>query len=308
MKPNFLIIGAAKCGTTSLASALSAHLDCCMSQPKEVCFFQDTIDSKPNVNYEKGWPWYQKAFDHYKGESAVGEATPAYSDRDRSPLTAQRIYDFNPGMKIIYLVRDPLNRQLSAWRMQWAEGTNGTWPDRKETQWALEGFDSWMQRQEAVGHWAICRYSYQLLAYRDYFPAANIFVSFLEDWQSSKTLELQRIMLFLGLEPAQLILSGAESENRGADRTIERPLLKKIRTLPQVRTVVQQIPSKWRLWARAKIAHKQAFPPPAHLSPETQSAFSAYVHEDAIDLLSQYDKPVSLWPSVAECAKAAHTF
>lgn len=84
-KPNFIIIGAAKCGTTALASILDSHPDCCMSRLKEVSFFQDTIDFEPNPNYEKGWEWYQKAFSHYNGEPIVGEATPSYADRSRSP-------------------------------------------------------------------------------------------------------------------------------------------------------------------------------------------------------------------------------
>ena len=106
-----------------------------MSEPKEVSFFQDSIDYAPNPNYEKGWPWYQKAFPHYRGEPVVGEATPSYRDGSRSPNTAARVFQFNPGMKIVYMVRDPMERQLSAWRMNYAFGKARTHPWRAEDRW-----------------------------------------------------------------------------------------------------------------------------------------------------------------------------
>jgi hypothetical protein len=201
-KPTFIIVGSAKCGTTALASILDAHPDCCMSRPKEVNFFCDTIDYLPNnPNYEKGWAWYQNAFSHYQGESAIGEATPFYSSRTRSPNTARHIYEFNPDMKIIYMVRDPIKRQISAWKMHYDFGFHKAAKPNREYDWAVDGIDYWMEQQRDSGQWDECRYGYQLAAYEQYFAQQNILVTFLEDWINAKQAEVERILKFLELSP-----------------------------------------------------------------------------------------------------------
>ncbi|NJM99335.1 MAG: sulfotransferase [Phormidesmis sp. RL_2_1] len=228
-KPTFLIIGSAKCGTTALASILSNHPDCCMSRPKEVKFFLDTIDYKPNnPDYEKGWDWYQQAFAHYNGEAIIGEGTPNYSARTRSPNTAKRVYGFNPNMKLIYMVRNPLERQVSAWKMEYTFGQSEAFPPIPEYEWALKGLNYWMQMQREQGQWNDCCYGYQLEAYEAFFPRESICVSFLEDWKHSKDAEISRILRFLDLDPTLLPEGIQESANRGADRKISRPLVKKL--------------------------------------------------------------------------------
>jgi hypothetical protein len=67
--PTFLLLGAAKCGTTSLAYYLSQHPDVCFSDPKEPIFFE--------AEYEKGLDHYwQKYFQAWSGERAIGEGRP----------------------------------------------------------------------------------------------------------------------------------------------------------------------------------------------------------------------------------------
>lgn len=294
-KPTFLIIGSAKCGTTALASILGSHPDCCMSDPKEVNFFQDNIDYQTNPNYEKGWEWYHRAFSHYNGESVVGEATPSYSDRSRSPNTAKRIYEFNSEMKIIYLVRNPLERQFSAWKMQYAFGKERSFPWRREHQWALKGLDYWMQMAKNAKQWDECRYQYQLLAYLEYFPAQQVLVSFLEDWKLLKDREVSRIMDFLGLDLTSRATNFQEMANRGNERTIDRPLLKQIRIHPIVRLLVGCFPASWRDWARINIARTKAVLPQHNFLEETKLEFINYVKPDAEMFLAQWGKPSNYW-------------
>lgn len=199
-KPTFLIIGSAKCGTTALASILDKHPDCCMSRPKEVSFFQEMKNGRPNSNFNKRWEWYMKAFTHYSGEPVVGESTPSYSDRSRSPQTACRIADFNPEMKIIYMVRDPLERQLSTWKMLLAFAQGRRHEGNKEAEWAKEGFESWMKHQRDIDRWDECRYAFQLASYQQVFPEDQLLVTFIENWVSRKEDEVLRILHFLGLD------------------------------------------------------------------------------------------------------------
>jgi Sulfotransferase domain len=295
-KPTFIIIGSAKCGTTALASILGAHPDCCMSNPKEVCFFQDNIDYQTNPNYEKGWEWYQQAFAHYKGEPVVGEATPSYSDRSRSPNTAKRIYEFNPAMKIIYLVRHPLERQISAWKMQYAFGKEQSFPWSREHKWALKGFEYWMQHQKEVNQWDECRYHFQLAAYLEYFPIEQILVSFTKDRRADMNVELVKILRFLGLDFGKQPNDFQKEANRADDRTIDRPVLKKMRTHTLTRMLVSRFPLAWREWARSNIARTQAVPPKSDLTEKTQSEFINYVESDAETFLKHWGKPSNYWP------------
>ncbi len=251
-----------------------------MSRPKEVSFFQDTMDFKSNPNYEKGWEWYQKAFGHYAGEPVVGEATPSYSDRSRSPNTAKRIHEFNPGMKIIYMVRDPLERQISGWKMQWAFGKGKATPWRLEYQWALEGFETWMRKQREAGQWDVCRYAFQLQAYRDLFPEEQILVSFLEHWKDKKREEVSRILRFLNLDPEKWDPTAKESANRGSDRSIERPWFRQIRQTALIRTASGIFPGSIRRFASRRIGKINVEPPSIDRKAPIVAEFLKFVRDD----------------------------
>jgi hypothetical protein len=295
--PNFLIIGSAKCGTTALASILDNHPDCCMSRPKEVSFFQDTIDFQPNPNYGKGLDWYRTAFSHYNGEGLVGEATPSYSDRSRSPLTAKRIFDFNPQMKLIYMVRDPLQRQVSAWKMQWVFGMGGP-SHRREANWALEGFDHWLERQRESRQWDVSRYAYQLAAYQELFPASQIHVMVLEDWKTRQNDEILSAMEFLGLDKDAISLAGTEHANRSADRYIQRPFIKKIRSIALVRAMINRIPKSVRKIAHEKISISNKQPPRVDEDTAIVREFIDYVSEDGRNFLQGIGRSSDIWPSL----------
>ena len=110
-KPNFIIAGAQKSGTTSLYYYLNQHPKLIGSTPKEVRFFNR------DKNYEKGENWYKNAFKDYKKPLKKGlyfEATPEYLYR-RS--VAERIHDFDPSLKIIVILREPIKRAYSSWNM-----------------------------------------------------------------------------------------------------------------------------------------------------------------------------------------------
>ena len=109
MLPNFIIIGAEKSGTTTLAKILSDHHEIFMSIPKEPRFFSDH-------NWDKGLKWYERLFDNAIGFKAIGEASVAYTWAPESVGTPQRIYDTLGEIKFIYIIRNPLERTISHYR------------------------------------------------------------------------------------------------------------------------------------------------------------------------------------------------
>ncbi len=105
MLPNFLVIGAMKAGTTSLFRYLSEHPDIVMPWSKELDFFSN------DEVWGRGLSWYEAQF---QGQgSAVGEASPNYAKRHLFPDTASRIIATLPDVRLIYLVRDPIERLQS---------------------------------------------------------------------------------------------------------------------------------------------------------------------------------------------------
>lgn len=108
-KPNFLIIGAAKCATTALSSMLDQHPQAAIVQGKEPNFFSgDRI-------YARGWAWYQSLYSHCQGRLAIGDASTSYSRIRYHPQTVARILAHAPDVKIIYMVRHPIERMVSAY-------------------------------------------------------------------------------------------------------------------------------------------------------------------------------------------------
>lgn len=99
----FFILGAAKCGTSSLYYYLDQHPDILMSTPKETLFFEK--DYKKDLTYYRG-----KYFPNYKGEAFLGEA------RHRNlylPFVPERIAESFPDAKLIIILRNPVDRAYS---------------------------------------------------------------------------------------------------------------------------------------------------------------------------------------------------
>lgn len=111
-RPNFFILGAGKCGTTSLYRYLNQHPDVFLANPKETHFF--------DLNYEVGMDEYWKRyFSQYTCELAIGEATPSYCFL---PFVAKRIFKECPDARLILILRNPVERAYSTWWMLRTQG------------------------------------------------------------------------------------------------------------------------------------------------------------------------------------------
>src|SRR4051794_17739526 len=123
--PDFVIIGAAKCGTTSLYSYLCGHPLVLQATTKEVHF----VDRERN--FARGERWYRAWFppvstlertarDHGADRAICGEATPNYLSH---PDAADRLHGVVPGAKLIVLLREPGERAWSQfrWSTRWSD-------------------------------------------------------------------------------------------------------------------------------------------------------------------------------------------
>src|SRR5437016_1007207 len=107
--PSFIVIGAQKAGTTSLDSYLRTHPQVAMSSVKETNFF---VEERA---WGKGRRWYEGLFDAAGTATAVGEASPTYSMFPLFAGVPERMARLLPEARLIYLVRDPIERIRSAY-------------------------------------------------------------------------------------------------------------------------------------------------------------------------------------------------
>lgn len=131
--PNYLVIGAQKSGTTWLAAMLEQHPDVFASNPKEIHFFDLAS------NFARGLDWYASHFEGAGAALAIGEATPNYLGvdcelpaaaaavlaasghpitlaryPDAPPDIARRIQSALPDLRLVAILRNPVDRAISA--------------------------------------------------------------------------------------------------------------------------------------------------------------------------------------------------
>jgi Sulfotransferase domain len=207
--PTFFIIGAAKAGTTSLHFYLDQHPEIGMSTVKEPHFFagpENGIPFPPERVTDLGA--YEALFD--PSFRVRGEASPSYTNAPRREGVPERIKRLVPEAKLIYLVRDPVERTLSHYRHSLASGTE---------QRPLEEAIADLERDDPYCYLA-CHslYGRQLELYLRQFAAEDVLVLDQAQLLAERPAALRRAFSFLEVDP------GFRSERFGQElwRTSER--------------------------------------------------------------------------------------
>ncbi len=183
--PNLLVIGVAKCGTSGLHYYLSHHPEITMSACKEPNFF---IEER---NWKRGFQWYTSQF---RGDARVfGESSQAYSNFPRFQGVAQRIAEHIPDVKMIYLVRDPIDRAVSHYVQNLASG--------KETRSLSQALRAALAGDDAVTYLSRGRYCTQLRPFLDCFDRSQLLVITSRALHDRRLETLQKVFRFLGVDP-----------------------------------------------------------------------------------------------------------
>jgi hypothetical protein len=192
---SFLITGVQKGGTTALYDYLADYPDIALSRDKEVHFFDDEGRDWARPDYAP----YHAAFEPPAGRPC-GEATPIYL---YWPRALERIRAYNPAMRLIVTLRDPVQRAWSHWRMEYARGA-----EREPFAWCIrEG----RQRLFAGQPWGYHRefsyvergfYGEQLERLFGDFPREQVLVLRAEDLRGDPGATLAGVRRFLGLGAA----------------------------------------------------------------------------------------------------------
>jgi hypothetical protein len=179
--PNLIVIGGLKCGTTSLHHYLSLHPGVAMSRPKELNFFIGEL------NWELGREWYTSHFD--SRAPVRGESSPHYTNRPRFEGVAERMRSVAGGARIVYMVRDPIDRLLS----HYLHNVGGGY-DRRPLAEALA--------DDRSSYWQRSRYAYQVEPYVEAFGADRVAVVSSEELKDDRAATMRRLFQFCGVDPS----------------------------------------------------------------------------------------------------------
>ena len=183
--PNLFIVGAMKSGTSSLHNYLATHPEIYMSQFKEPQYFAD-LGKDPSRGICKTEEDYLNLFKDAGNAKIIGESSTNYSKIPEFTGVTARIKAFSPEARIIYIMRDPVERALSHY-----------WERVKRY---LEGRDmlSTIQNEPDIAN--VGYYAMQLKPYLELFGRDRVFILTLESLNANKTEMLQSIFEWLEVD------------------------------------------------------------------------------------------------------------
>ncbi len=226
--PEAYIIGAQKAGTTTLAYLLDQHPYITVSQPKEPHFFTH--------NYSRGLDWYKDQFPG-PSDTLYVDASTSYT---MAPLSKgfgrtlqtdyegvpAKLYRTNPDAKLIYILRDPVDRTYSGYWHNLRMGAE----DR--------GFSTTMLSDPF--YLDVSDYHGQLLLWLEYFPLQSVFFVLFEDVKVAPETTALECCAFLGVgEPAvSMRLDSAKNQSLQVN-WVGRRMNALALAYPAIRTVLE---------------------------------------------------------------------
>lgn len=184
-RPNLFIIGAMKSGTTSLHHYLNSHPAIFMCEPKEPQFFVDTPHRPKDLD------WYLGLFASASEEQYLGESSTFYTMLPQSRGAAAKIHAFNPRSRLVYIMRDPVDRVISHyWHMV-----------RQVEEWRPLG----RVIEEDNAYLAVSDYAMQLQPYFNVFEREQIMTLTFEEMKADPLGAVNGIFRWMELPPIEAL-------------------------------------------------------------------------------------------------------
>ncbi len=219
--PDFIVIGAMKSATTTLHEQLARQNGLFMSRPKEPNFFSD------DANYARGIDWYASLFAGAGDDQLLGESSTHYTKLPTHPHTVERMLTALPEVKLIYVIRHPIDRLTSHYLHEVTVGTIATSLEK-----AID------QHPELVDYG---RYSMQLEPYLRAYGPESILPVFFDRLASEPDMELERVGRFLGVHEPLCWDHTLAPQNVGRERLRNSPLREAIVQAPLLTTLRRKL-------------------------------------------------------------------
>lgn len=276
--PDFLIIGSMKSGTTTLHAYLSMHTGIFMCEPKEPRFF--SLDE----NYAKGLTWYQGLFAKARDDQVTGEASTCYSRWPRHPNVPERIKKHLPNVRLIYIMRDPVERAYSHYKHRMEERIR-------------EGLDIVPFHRAIEDDAEILEtglYARQLERYLAQFDRSRLSLLTLEEFLLSPARHLNELFEFICAGEYE-IGATVNRLNRSGTKVAKRAITNALRQARQsalLRPVFDKVPRRWR--QRAFLSLRSAIlksPIERAIARRFQDRIQPYNTDDRRAMLEYYRQP-----------------
>jgi hypothetical protein len=238
VRPNFLIIGAEKAGTTFLHEALRSHADIFMP-PGEVPFFEDPDYGAPDAQRK-----FSRLFEPGAGKRAIGLKRPNYLHKPECPA---RIRQHCPDAKLVVMLRDPVERAISAY---YHYVLNCFVPLRRPDSGIAAILDRRVQKHYPRSREVIefGFYHRDLQRYLALFPRQQILVMLMEDLRTDATVVQHRVLQFLGVDAAHAPVLPSGKINEG-EYAMPRLALLRLRS----RLLYRYDDHRTRLWPKERV-------------------------------------------------------
>jgi hypothetical protein len=269
--PSFLGIGAVKAGSTTLHQCLDAHPD--VFSQKEVRFF--------NLHWDKGVGWYAKHFEAAPAGRVLGEVCAGYSQHPWRSGVPERIAQVLPDVRLVYVVRDPIERIRSHYRQHVLGGAQ-----RLPLREAVERDPNYL--------WC-SRYAYQIDQYLELFPREQLLVITDQQLSRDRRGTLAQLYKFVGADPDWWTDEvGSLRANVTDKERITRHGVKRLAKLPGVRRAVEALPPSLNGAVR-RVTHFDATQVPVEIEPDLRNELELALRDDVSRLRAHVNGDFDGW-------------
>ncbi len=279
-KIDFLVPGFSKCGTTTLCAHLSRHPDIFISEPKEPNFFSSD-------NYENSWLSYETLFSRSRSGQLLGEGSTSYTTHEYEKVARERILRHFPGIKLIFIARDPFKRIESSYREFHHSGPS-------------YGLDAPYGLAAALKQLPIILqdscYWRRINNYRHHMPEENIHVVFLEELKADPEIIIKSCFEFLGVDSTLPIDSLELQLNTGSKKLYDTKVLRKLRNNPHTGLKLARIPIDTQNNLFKALGLRRTFRQAIEWDEDTLTSVKNTLKEDIAQFLHHYGKTIEFWP------------
>ncbi len=200
-RPDFFIVGAPRCGTTAMAHYLGGHPDIFMAR-KELHFFGQDLHFSKRF-YRRSGNAYLREFADWSGQRRAGEASVWYL---ASKTAAREIHDFNPGARIIIMLREPAEMLHSLYHMFRYDGNEHlkTFEEAltaEEERRTGQRFGRGTYLAQGLFYREAARYTEQVKRYFELFGRERVRVVLYDDFAANLQHTYDETLEFLGVTP-----------------------------------------------------------------------------------------------------------
>lgn len=241
--PDFIIIGAMKCATTTLHAQLAHQPGFFLSEPKEPNFFSN------DEIYARGMDWYRGLFAGAPPGALCGESSTHYTKLPTYPRTIERMTEHVPGAKLIYVMRHPIDRLVSQYVHEWTQRVISTPID-----------DALDDHPELIDY---SRYAMQLRPFLDTHGRSRVLPVFFDNLGTRPQAELERVCRFLGHAGTPAWRAEDDAQNTSSERMRRSPLRDAVLNFPPARwarralvpvSVRERVKALWMMKKRPELS------------------------------------------------------